>query len=238
MPGSDEPPDVDPRDDVPRVDAGSGLRRREFLVAGGTATTASLAGCAGLGGAPDSDPEALTPAPIPSVDTATGPGSVCPELPTNAEVYVCSPQTRSANTLRLQPDAETYRATADDLAFVLRNNTDFAFRTGRDWWTVTRRRDDGWTSVDQGDGTDLMTVAPGSSAVVTVDGDDLEAPSSDAGPATGRYALVVTGYVTGGELTAVIAPFQVVRDAAHESPGNDGPRTERALVLPDRAVRD
>lgn len=214
MTDNDEPAGVEPPDSVPCNDVQTKFRRREILAAGGAVTAVSLAGCAGFGSEPGTDPDTVTPAPIPSVGTATPVRGrdVCPELPTNAEVYVCSPQTRSANTLRLQPDAETYRATAASLEFVLRNSTDFSFRTGRDWWTVARRRDDGWTSVDQGDGTDLMTVAPGGAAVLTIDGDDIEAPGSEAGPTTGRYALIVTGYVTGGELTAVIAPFRVVLD--------------------------
>ncbi len=251
------------------------MRRRALLSAFPAAIASALAGCAGGDG---TTTETLTPADVPTGrrPTPTGtPTVACPALPSNAEVYVCSPTAPGENALRLGPSSRVYEAGNGGLAFTLHNDTGLAFRTGRDQWTLARRDRAGWSIVDQGDGSDRLVVGPGESFVWEFDaaagrdvsgagrgtaegvgtdderrGDGLGASAYDgvtteppadgtdtgstadsadptgtgtstappevARPAVslggGPHALSVTGYVTGGELTAVVAPFRVRPD--------------------------
>jgi hypothetical protein len=195
------------------------MRRRGVLAAclGGLVGTA---GCPslepspdGAGDGADDDDTTLTPAPVGSADgrgVTTATPAPCPELPTNAEVYVCS--TDAADGLHL-------RLTGGSGRTVLRldNPTTLTFNTGPDWWTLSRRLQgtamDDWRIAAQGDGTGRLRLARDESFAWVFgpprsETDTRETRVGDR-PATGRYAFSVVGYFGGGELTAVIAPFTV-----------------------------
>lgn len=204
---------AEPRDDT-------SVRRRAVLAA--LCCSGVVAGCAVPGSSPRST-ERVTPAPIPTTDErgrqTVPPGAgLCPELPSNAEVYVCSPRRRDGDGLRLVPDRGPGTPTADRVAFALKNETSVAFRTGRDWWTLAALEGDDWSTTEQGAGTDRMSVHPGERFVWTLSGarvsENTEPLDVEIDPdRTGCVcAFVVTGYVAGGELTAIISPFRVSRD--------------------------
>lgn len=191
----------------------SRFTRRDVLAA--VSGSVGLAGCTGAGLAPDPDTDrrrTVTPAPVPTdyCETGTGPpsSSLCPMLPSNAEVYVCSPLSTGNEALQLVPGA-TRRSDPGRSTFVLHNGTSFPFRTGRDWWTLASRDGDTWTIEAQGAGSGRLTVPP-DDTYAWVLGDaqtDTETSSIDVDTGSGHYALAITGYVAAGELTAVIAPF-------------------------------
>jgi hypothetical protein len=197
-----------------RDEGPTGYRRRGVLAA---FAAAGLAGCRefGLGSGTDTGGR-VSPAPVPTVDenrretpTPTPGPSPCPELPSNAEVYVCSPAADDDNAFELVPERRRY--TGDTVRFRFRNRTEFSFRTGRDWWTLSARGRE-WGIVAQGDGADRTVIAPGEEFVWRVGGSGAGGVTTAVVPApegAGRHALAVTGYVAGGELTAVIAPFVV-----------------------------
>jgi len=174
-----------------------------------------VAGCGGFGGQPDRQATA-TPAPVPTRETpvpaadAVAPVA-CPALPSNAEVYVCSPTRADDADLRLVPARGEYRADGGEITLSLVNETVFTFRTGRDWWTLARRIDGNWAITAQGNGTGRLLAGPGEDAAWQVGGDGPGADVThvDVDLDGGYYALAITGYVSAGELTAVIAPFRV-----------------------------
>ncbi|MFB6297672.1 MAG: hypothetical protein ABEH56_04055 [Salinirussus sp.] len=187
------------------------MRRREVLsVLAGTVGSVVLAGCGGLVG--EDGPAAtrtLTPVAVPTTERETVTRTGCPELPSNAEVYVCSPQTDGGESLRLVPESSTYDGTGG-FGFTLSNGTSFPFRTGRDWWTLSQLSAEGWSISAQGDGSDRTVVGPREAFTWTLDGaanGDGTVPL-EVDLDRGRYALAITGYVAGGELTAVITPFR------------------------------
>lgn len=196
----------------------SGTSRRELLAALCGCGTTGIAGClSGLSGSRSRGTETVTPAPVPT----TGPTRLqttmsrvrCPELPTNAEVYLCSSTGSGGNDLHMITEAGT--STRDPapggFVFTLSNETSVAFQTGRDWWTLAARGGGGWVTVDQGDGTDRVTVDPGGTFVWSLGGDG-DGPRTECLDvdvrAEGWHALSITGYVASGELIAVIAPFR------------------------------
>jgi hypothetical protein len=193
------------------------MRRRGILAAllGGLA---GAAGCSSLeprsdDGSADREGATLTPAPVGSADgrgVTTAMPAPCPELPTNAEVYVCS--TTAADGLSLRPTAESGLT-----VLRLDNPTTLTFNTGPDWWTLSRRLPgptaDDWRITAQGDGAGRLHLGRDESFawVFGPSGSASEGPETRVGdrPAPGRYAFSVVGYFGGGELTAVIAPFTV-----------------------------
>lgn len=201
------------------------MRRRHVL-----ATVAGLAGagCSGLGGS-GAETVSLTPAPVqPSdggPDHATPPaGPPCPALPSNAEVYVCA-ATADGDGLTLS----TRRTDGSARVLELHNGTRLAFDTGADWWTLAARRatptsggsrtasPDRWRLLDQGEGTDDRRLDPGERFRWVLDGPPGMGPPDrgarlDLSLPRGRYAFSVVGYVPGGELTAVVRPFEAPGD--------------------------
>lgn len=186
------------------------LSRRALLATLGG--LAPLAGCGDFGG--QTERQTATPAPVP---TRATPSSVadavvpvaCPELPSNAEVYVCSPTRADDADLRLVPARGAYRTDAGEITLSLVNETVFTFRTGRDWWTLARRVDGDWAITAQGNGSGRLLLGPGEDAAWRVGGDSPRGDVThlDVDLTGDYYALAITGYVSAGELTAVIAPF-------------------------------
>lgn len=203
------------------------MRRRHLLAA-----VAGLVGCtAGCSGSPDSDIESasLTPAPV-----RTGPagaqlatprdGSPCPALPSNAEVYICA-ATAGGEGLRLS----ARRSDAGRPVLELHNGTALPFDTGADWWTLAARRKTGgpsptgtpssdrWRLLEQGAGTAARRLEPDDrfrwvlGAPPVTDGPE-RAARLDLSLPSGRYAFSIVGYVPGGELTAVVRPFEIGTD--------------------------
>ena len=181
---------------------------------------AGLAGALTLSGCQQVRPESgsrrtLTPAAVPDADEPRGqptPAAAdCPRLPSHAEVYICSPNVDRDSNLRLVPETTEYSVGTGGLVFTLVNRTDSEFRTGRDWWTLTAHRRDGWDTVGRGARTDDVVVEPGGVFVWILGGQppDDDVPRLDVDFGWGPHALVVTGYAAGGTLTAVIAPIQV-----------------------------
>lgn len=181
---------------------------------------AGLAGALTLGGCqqvqPDSEGrQTLTAAAVPEANEPRGqltPAAAdCPRLPANAEAYICSPNVDRDSNLRLVPEATEYSVGTGGLVFTLVNRTDSEFRTGRDWWTLSVRRQDGWDIVGQGARSDDVVVKPGGVFVWILGGQppDDDVPRLNVDFGGGLHALVVTGYAAGGTLTAVIAPIQV-----------------------------
>jgi hypothetical protein len=177
---------------------------------------AGTAGCSVLGPGSDDtgDGATLTPAPVGSADgrrVTTPTPAPCPELPTNAEVYVCTGPT--SDGLRLESTSERGHRTVLRLG----NPTTLTFNTGPDWWTLTRRLQgaagDDWRIVAQGDGAGRLRLDRDESFawVFGPPRSDVDTRSTRVGdrPTPGSYAFSVVGYFGGGELTAVIAPFTV-----------------------------
>lgn len=197
------------------------VRRRDVLAGlAGVAGSLGLAGCSGLFGTDPAADETLTPAPVPTTRRSTaGPaagGDACPEVPAPAEVYVCA-GTTGDDSVRLVPEASTYDAGSGPFTVTLRNESSLSFRTGRDQWILSQRIDGTWTVVDQGAGTDLLSLRPGESFVWVLGG---VADSAGAGDAAGterlevavgggQHALAVVGAPPRGARTAAIARFRI-----------------------------
>lgn len=186
------------------------VRRREVLVAigGSLATT----GCVGLLGGGSDETETLTPAPVPTTGGDVSRPSErtrCPELPAEAEAYVCSSRAESGNGLRLIPEASTYDAGTGGFEFTLSNQLSLPFRTGRDRWTLGHRTAEGWSVLARGEGTGLRAVEPGGSVVWVLGGGDADATQLDVDVGGGQHALAVTGAVPRGVLTAVVSSFRI-----------------------------
>lgn len=186
--------------------------------------TGLLGGVAGCSGSPSRNTSTLTPAPV---GTAGERASVeapaadrCPELPSNAEVYICA----SADGEGLTLSAVSTRA--DPPVVELRNETTVPFDTGTDWWTLSRQRStsegrrdatDRWQLTEQGAGTDDRRVEPGGRLRWQLGGADMSSTGRppdrvDVSLAAGRYAFSIVGYVPAGELTALVLPFEVQAD--------------------------
>jgi hypothetical protein len=191
------------------------VKRRAVLASLGAAV--GLAGCAALSGDRE---RTLTPAPVPEEATPraelpeTDTQSLdCPELPADADSYVCSPE--AAGGLALRQVAAAYRGDIAGFVFTLANDTDRVFETGRDRWLVAQQTEDGWLTIDAGGTSADLSLAPGEqfSWVVgpTV---PAAAPSGasrvDTEFGSGPHAFIVTGR-SGGGLAAVLAPFDVPR---------------------------
>jgi hypothetical protein len=163
------------------------------------------------------EPRTLTPAAVPEVTAPDPPedGSpartVCPQVPPGADAYVCSPRASPTGSLRLHPTVRSYDSGTGGLPFTLVNGTESAFRTGRDWWVLGARDQDGWSVVARGERTDRMRIGPGGQFVWTLggDGDDRDGTRLDVAFGGGPHALAVTGYLAPGDLTSVVAPFRV-----------------------------
>lgn len=207
------------------------LSRRTLLSAGGLI----FAGCSGRSGMDDEPtvtPAAVpTTAPRPTV-AAVGPRE-CPELPSNAEVYICSPRAGQINSLRLVPSTLRYEGT-EPLSFTLRNRTGFTFRTGCDWWTIAADIGGTWKTVAQGPGEGRLAVPSGEPAVWRLRSVATGATAHrHATLEAGTYAFVVTGYAAGGELTAVAAPFTVAPAAIDRDGGRHLSITHPSTSYPD-----
>jgi hypothetical protein len=180
------------------------MRRRELLAAA-TATLSGLAGCAGFG---SDDRETLT-----QVAPATGtpahwatPDEDCPAAPSNAEVYKCT--TAAGDGLHLGTIDE-----GTGVGLALTNGSGVRFVTGRDWWTLSRK-DREWCIVAQGSGSDRLVLPPEATYRWRLDNQATTGATSDATTLelpleSSVYGFSVTGYVTGGELTAVVTTFTV-----------------------------
>jgi hypothetical protein len=107
----------------------------------------------------------LTPAPVPSAGRPIAmpsptPRAACPELPTHAEVYVCSATVDPDRAgLLLAPPADAVGRDRP-ARFRLTNRSELRFVTGDGWWTVARRDEDGWRTVRQGTGDAARPVGP------------------------------------------------------------------------------
>lgn len=194
------------------------VRRRQLLSGiAGILGAVPTAGCARLESLRPSQRRTVTPVPVPTSDfnssviDGSKESTVCPELPADAEVYICSPTANSDHAFQLHSDPTAYELPVVELELTFRNRTDFAFQTGSDWWTVARRTNNDWMIVDQGDGAGRAAVGPGETVSWTVSLDtESSSESVDEALEAGQYALSLTGYVLGGELTAVIAPFRII----------------------------
>jgi hypothetical protein len=176
------------------------------------ALAALLPGCSAPAG-PINSPT-LTPAAVPSATARTAtPEPRCPELPSTAEVYICSSEGSAANALRLVAAPPT-AGLADRLGFTLANRTGFTFRTGPDWWTLAAREGATWHTVAQGAARGRLAIAPGERGRWRLRAGSATTGGDAIAVTPGPHAFVVTGYAAGGELTAVIAPFVITGDRA------------------------
>jgi hypothetical protein len=139
-------------------------------------------------------------------------------------VYICA-ATADEEGLRLS----ARRTGAGRRMIELQNRTRLPFDTGADWWTLAAHRatadtghtgtpsPDRWRLLDQGDGATSRRLEPGD-RFRWVFGGTPRTPRPERvarlelSLPRGRYAFSVVGYVPGGELTAVVRPFEVPDD--------------------------